>query len=164
MASITHPNPATQARERDPLLHDLRRGFLGLLHPSQCAQFANALISAFRAGATDEADALCRVERLYLGRLNAGERVRDQLAQQQARAVLDALVAHPDEARAFASWCRAWNQLPAPERKRRKGELTEQPPTPRQVAYTRLLGHSGPVTSKADATQIIDSLKAGKVA
>ena len=152
---------------------DTRRAFLERFPEHLRSQIANTFLCAIRAGVTTEADVVYRVERAYLCRLDAGERVRDGLARRRAQAVLDALTAHPEQAVAFAAWCLEWESLPAEERKRRKRcrseehrrqWLAEQPPTGRQVAYARLLGHDGPIESKADASRIIDSLKAGKVA
>jgi hypothetical protein len=51
---------------------------------------------------------------------------------------------------------------PAPRRKSLRGAryreewMATQPPTERQLAYLRRLGWTGPVVSKAEASQLID--------
>jgi len=37
--------------------------------------------------------------------------------------------------------------------------LATQPPTEKQLAYLRVLGHYGPVVSRAEASRLIDELK-----
>ena len=152
---------------------DTRRAFLERFPDHLRSTIANTFLCAIRAGATTEADVVYRVERVYLCRLDAGERVRDGLARRRAQAVLDALTADPDQAAAFAAWCLEWESLPAEERAKRKRcrseehrrqWLDQQPPTPKQVNYCRLLGYQGAIESKRHASEIIEQLKGTRVA
>ena len=152
---------------------DNRRAFLERFPEHLRSTIANTFLCAIRAGATAEADVVYRVERAYLCRLDAGERVRDGLARRRAQAVLDALTAHPEQAAAFAAWCLEWESLPAEERAKRKrcrseehrrAWLAAQPATERQIAFCRALGHTGPIESKVHASEIIDKLRGVRVA
>ena len=139
---------------------DTRRRFLDRFPGSMRSLVANSFIDATRAGAATVAEVERGVERRWLCRLDAGERVRDGLTRRRAEAILDKLAAHPDEAAALAEWALEWSRLPAPERKRLKVDLDAQAPTPRQLAYARLLGFDAPIRSKREATAIISALKA----
>ena len=143
---------------------DPRRRFLTRVPASMQAMAANSFVDATRAGATTVPDVQRYVERFWLRRLDAGTRVRDGLTRRRAQTILDKLMAHPDEAADLAAWALDWARMPAPERTRLKRDLGAQAPTPRQVAYARLLGYDGPLRSKREATRIIDVLKARGVA
>ncbi len=152
---------------------DPRRQLLDYFPRHQRSTVANIFLGAVRAGATTVPDVLQRVERAFLGRLDAGQRYRDVLAQQQARAALDILAAHPHRAADLAAWCLEWEALPREERERLKAQrgdehrrqwLEEQPATPKQRDYLRALGYTGEIRSKAHASQLIDELKRARVA
>ncbi len=143
---------------------DTRRRFLDRFPGCMRPLIANSFIDATRAGAVTVAEVERRVERIWLCRLDTGERVRDGLTRRRAQVILDKLAAHPDEATALSEWALEWSRLPAAKRAKRKRDLDADPPTPRQVAYAALLGYDGPIRSRREATQIIDVLKAGKVA
>ena len=152
---------------------DTRRRFLDRFPDSLRSVVANSFIDATRAGAATVPDVQRCVERAWLCRLDAGERVRDGLTRRRAQTVLDALAAHPDEAADFAAWALEWASLPAEERARRKrcrseehrrAWLDAQPATPRQINYCRLLGYQGAIESKRHASEIIDRLKGTRVA
>ncbi len=143
---------------------DTRRAFLRRLPPAMQAMVANSFVDATRAGAVTAPEVGRYVERFWLRRLDAGERVRDGLTRRRAQVILDKLAAHPDEATALAEWAIEWSRLPAVERAKRKRDLDADSPTPRQVAYAALLGFTAPIRSKREATAIIDQLKARGVA
>jgi len=77
---------------------------------------------------------------------------------------------HPDEATGFARWAISYAELSPEAVKHHKREereqhidawLSNQPPTERQVAFLRGLGHTDDVTSKLQASQLIAQLRQG---
>ena len=82
------------------------------------------------------------------------------------RSLLDVL--GTPEAAAYAAWALEYNQLPRLAREaireaegfvHRAAWMDAQPPTDRQLAYLRRLGHDGdPPASKLAASQLIDAL------
>jgi len=96
------------------------------------------------------------------------DRHRDARRGEAARRVLDALAAHPEQARAYARYHLWVRTLTAAERRalrdqqaaRHRAEwLDRQPATERQIAYCRSLGWDGPIASRAEASRIIEGLK-----
>lgn len=75
------------------------------------------------------------------------------------------LLMHPAETRAFAQYVIEREQLPRAVREAEKqarsveyarAYMAQQPPTDKQLAYLRKLGHRGEVGSKAEASELID--------
>jgi hypothetical protein len=90
---------------------------------------------------------------------------RERIQQRQRWEAL--LYDYDDDAIAFAQYVIEREQKPRAEREAEKAAHTEeyrraymaqQPPTEKQVAYLRRLGHHGPVGSKAEASALIDRL------
>jgi hypothetical protein len=72
----------------------------------------------------------------------------------------------------FIDWCSEYEALPREARERlkagrgeehRRAYFARQPATEKQVAYCRALGWTGPVESKAHASEIIERLKLARV-
>ena len=129
----------------------------------------NSFHHAVRAGERTPEGIVRWVERWFLGKLERGARFRDGVAQEKARAILDALAAYPEEALALAEEVLDYEALPEEERQRLKAARSEehrlawmeqQEPTPKQVAYCRALGYRGVIESRRHASQIIDKLRA----
>ena len=91
-------------------------------------------------------------------------------SERQARNqdVLDAITQHHEQAMAFCRYALDWEALPPAEKERRKDEqaaphrqawMSQQPPTAKQIAYLEVLGHSGEVTSRQEASELIDQLR-----
>ena len=152
---------------------DPRRNILEHLPERERSLFANQFHYAIRAGAPTVEAVKARVEREYLHREEQHQKFRDTIRAEQARRALSVLVGCPGEVADFIAWCFEYEALPRDQRKRLKdsrGEqhrrvyLDQQPPTEAQIRYCRALGWTGLVESKADASRIIDSLKAAGVA
>ena len=105
---------------------DTRRRFLDRFPDSMRSLVANSFIDTTRAGAVTASDVQWRVERTWLCRLDSGERARDGVMRRRAQTVLDALIAHPEEAADFAVWALEWASLPAEERAKRKRCRSEE--------------------------------------
>ena len=82
------------------------------------------------------------------------------------------LVEYHDEAMAFAAWAPAWEALPPAEKERQKAAkgaahrqtyMEQQPPTDKQRGYLAMLGYTGEVTSKAQASDLIDKIRRGEL-
>lgn len=74
---------------------------------------------------------------------------------------------YPEEARAFAIWALEWEQLSRAEKARQRDQdgdayrqawMRQQPATDKQRAYLAALGYEGEITSKQQASELIDRL------
>jgi hypothetical protein len=151
---------------------DPRRKFLERFPPTQCGHLMNMFLLPVRQGIAEPTEVVRRVEQAFLRRECNGVRYRDLVTQQRARWVLDGLSAYADEALALAEWAIAYETLPAAERERLKLErgadhrrdwMSQQEPTPKQLAYVRALGFTGRVESRQHASDLIESLKGARV-
>ena len=75
------------------------------------------------------------------------------------------IAAHEKEAIALGAWALEWEALPPEERAHRKRQrddehrlayMRAQPPTDKQIACLRRMGHAGPIDSRAHASGLID--------
>ena len=145
------------------LYDDRRRLFLACVPEGLRSQITNVLLARVRAGAhSPEAvvdDALRRLRERIGGWGKEDPQVREMLGL---------LIRHRADALLFASWCLAWEQLPAAEKERQKAArgdehrrvwLDQQPATAKQCDYLRALGYEGEVKSKRHASELIDRLK-----
>jgi len=86
--------------------------------------------------------------------------------------ILEALRAHPQEARDLARWAIAWEAMPREQQQRIKAErqatyqrryMADAMPTAKQLGLLRQLGYTGAVESRLHASQLIDEhLKRGR--
>ena len=155
--------------DSDEPAQDQSADFLDHFPLLQRGVIKNSFHHAIRVGERTPDGVVRWVERWFLARLDRGARFRDGVAQEKARAILDALASHPEEALALAEEVLAYEALPEEERRRLKearGEehrlawMEQQEPTSKQVAYCRALGYRGVIESRRHASEIIDRLKA----
>ena len=136
---------------------DERKRILAHIEPSYRGAFGNLFYHAVREGAIGRLDVVMCV----LHKLRGRRRPQDAAWAALVRENLDA-------AEDFAAYVIEQETLPQAERAARKAEQARQalddwkatqPPTEKQIAYARSLGHQGPIGSRLEASQIIDRLK-----
>ncbi len=142
---------------------DPRRSFLAHVPEGLRSQITNVLLARVRAGMHSPEAVVDDALRRLRERIGGWGR-----EDPQVREMLGLLIRHRADALDFASWCLAWEQLPAAEKERQKaarGEehrrawLDQQPATAKQCDYLRSLGYAGEIRSKAHASELIDQLK-----
>jgi hypothetical protein len=145
-----------------------RDAFLNHVPTDRRSHITNLVLHAVRRGAKTPSAVLAAVEAEIA---TCQERARywnntDSLARYDEVAAIFA--AHRTEALAFCAWGLAWERL-TPEQKARhraaKGEtyrrayMEQQPATEAQLRYLAHLGHTGEVTSMAQASALIEQLR-----
>lgn len=146
------------------------RAFLSYFPDARKSWVTNLFLFAVREGA-DTVDAVyTAVDISLLDKLHRAAAYRDKEQHAKLDEMLYYFEHFPEEARAFARWALDWERLSPEEKVRIKAQKSAghiktvtqgQPPTERQIAYCRSLGHTGPITSKAHASEIIEMLKGG---
>lgn len=141
----------------DPILHD-RLTFLAHFPHNQRATATNVLLSAVRAG--------CSNPHQVVG--YALESARRRYWNEACLTLVLLAELDPEALEAGARWALWWESLPREEKQRlkseRAGEAVErwmegQPPTAKQVAYLRKLGHTGEEpANRLEASRLIDTL------
>jgi hypothetical protein len=147
---------------------DADRAFLESLGPHEATLAGMAFGEGPQLGITDVEMVVGVAEHKLLMWEDRTDRHRDARRAEAARRVLDALAAHPEQARAYARYHLWVRTLTAAERRalrdeqaarHRAGWLAQQPPSEKQIAHCRSLGWTGAIESKARASEIIDTYK-----
>ena len=145
-----------------------RQQFLNLIGITRRSAVTNIVLHQARQGIEDPAAVVAGVVSTLEARIAAPwasdlSRGRDSLT-------LSIVEQHPIEATGFARWAISYAELSPEEVQQHKREareqhvsawLSNQPPTERQVAFLRGLGHTDDVTSKLQASQLIAQLRQG---
>ena len=164
MATITQSTTSTTTT-------DDGRALLERFAPTRRSYVANTVLHAVRAGARTPADVLAAVEHTLSETAIRSRRWGFTETVERTEEVYAILNEFHDEALAFCAWAIAYEALPPAERERRKAEkgaihklawMEQQPATQKQIDFCRALGYHGPVTSKAQASRIIERLKRGE--
>ena len=149
-------------------LQEERQRFLNLIGLTHRSAVTNIVLQQARQGIEDPDAVVAGVVSTLEARIAAAwasdlSRARDSLT-------LSIIEQHPDEATGFARWAISYAELSPEAVKHHKREereqhidawLSNQPPTERQVAFLRGLGHTDDVTSKLQASQLIAQLRQG---
>lgn len=166
------PFPAgTTSTPRESDADDPRGTFLALFPVPRRSQLTNVFLQAIWHGGHRKPTAV-----LDYVRREADQRLADAHAHQNLdeyekwQSVLYAL--DTPEALLFAAWAIHHACLPEAERRREKASrkagylvawMAGQPPSERQIAYLRALGHQGdPPSTKLEASALIERLKGGR--
>ena len=127
--------------------------------------------SAVRLGGRTVDAVLTAVRADVESRLRSARRYGDAARIQQFSAFRDYLDTEQVTARAYARWILGWESLSIAEKDKVKAEqgaehrqrwMAEQPATERQIQYLRALGWTAEVSSKAEASELIDRLRGGR--
>lgn len=161
---------STIAPPRTAPPEDAQRAFLAHFPDNEKSWITNVFLAAVRSGANTVDAVYTSVEVSLRERLRHAAKRRDKIDHEKTDHAVYNFEHYPEEACDFAEWALAWERLTPAEKAERKAENAKphirayhegQPPTDRQVAYCRSLGHTGPITSKAHASAIIETLKGG---
>lgn len=144
-----------------PILQE-RGLFLSYFPPEYRSTAANCLLEAVRRGCTTPPEVVDHALSAAYRRIYGSEAftLLLLLAEVDPKALL-----------AGARWALWWESLPFDERQRLKRErseeavtrwMEEQPPTEKQLSYLRILGHTGEVANRLEASRLIEQLKGRK--
>jgi hypothetical protein len=145
-----------------------KQAFLGLFPDSMKAHISNIFLGAVRQGAENPDRVLVDVMTSSLARLKTAERFNDSRDEVKFRLLLRVMDTHQDKARGFARYCTDWEALPPTQKgivkaaraqEYRAQYLDSQPATEKQIKYLRNLGWSGDITSKQQASGLIEKYK-----
>lgn len=136
-----------------------RELFLSYFPPEYRSTAANCLLEAVRQGCTTPQEVMDHALSAAYRRIYGSEAftLLLLLAEEDPEALL-----------AGARWALWWESLPFDERQRIKRErseealsrwMEEQPPTEKQLSYLRILGHTGEVANRLEASRLIERLK-----
>lgn len=146
------------------------RLFLDRVPPPQRGLVGNLFLAPVRAGLTDSAAIVRAVREELLCKAAYAQRWQQHDSHAKMLALLQILKQYPGEASALAQWAMTWDATPLSEREQmtsqrrethRRQWQAEQPPTEKQVAYLRRLGHHGAVTNRLEASDLISQLLQG---
>lgn len=145
---------------------DARAAFLAHFPTNRRSTITNMFLHAMRGNGRCAPHVLCAVEyELYQRMEHSRDWPEDKQRYEEARTIIHE---HHDDAHAFAEWALAWEKLtPQQKAQRRAGQsgphirqwMSTQPPTAKQLAFLEALGHTGEVTSKQEASELIDRLR-----
>jgi hypothetical protein len=152
------------------------REFLNLFAVNRRSLIANTFCKAVRAGATDPAQIISSVKAEARKRLPAPRQagIAGQHTHEDPRFVslLFYLTVEPALALSYAVYILKREAAPAPEKEKfktarsyyyRSEYLLNQPPTEKQLKFLLALGCKEEVTSKWEASQLIDRLRKGEI-
>jgi hypothetical protein len=157
---------AAAASGRSPSSAGGNQAFLSRLPRPFAGHLSDLFHDAVRAGRGTPSEVVQWVVADVLRRLE--RQTRPDAAEAQ-RALLGAMAADPEGARAYAAHCLHWRALPQSERQKLKQDqrdahraamMESLPATEKQIGFLRVLGYSGPPPpSRAEASRLIDERK-----